>query len=110
MSESSSRGRAHEEWSVSASSAGLSDQSLPFQIVYNTGVPSGYVVFQIRSVIKCDLLKYASVHAVAAFICEDDAKDYAAYRNDRAFKEGTQNITQNIWPEESCVSRLRVLR
>lgn len=52
----------------------------------------GYIVFRHFDDLQCTIEEAALVHKVAVFICESEAEDYCAYRNEMMMKYGTDAV------------------
>ena len=52
----------------------------------------GYVVYRHFDDLTCTALEMARHHKVAAFVCESEATDYCAYRNEIQAKYGTDSV------------------
>ena len=50
----------------------------------------GYVVY--RHFADGDVVSVAKAHKVAVFVCEIEASDYCAYRNEQTEKNGTDDV------------------
>lgn len=51
-----------------------------------------YVVYRHFEDLGCGEKQMAEVHRVATFVCESEAKDYCAYRNEMMAKYGTDAV------------------
>lgn len=51
-----------------------------------------YVVYRHFDDLTCGERKMAETHRVATFVCEAEAKDYCAYRNEMTEKHGSDDV------------------
>lgn len=54
---------------------------------------NGYVVYRHFFETNCTFEEMAATHGVATFVCESEACDYCAYRNEMTAKHGSDDVT-----------------
>jgi len=63
-----------------------------YRCVWDNDSFPGYVVYRHFDDLKCTTKKMVDAHKVAEFVCEAEADDYCAYRNEMMLKYSSDEV------------------
>ena len=64
-----------------------------YRYIYSPSPRSlNFIVYRHSDGLSCSVEQMAEIHKVASFICDSEAEDYCAYRNEMTMKYGSDDV------------------